>query len=593
MEARSSTSMMRTSVLGADLGGLTPADGDDGGHPVGDVEGDDLEGLTLVEVDGAGVHDAERPPGVDGPHHVAAAVGDAVLLGRRAAQTDPPRRRAPFRPERRASSHLQHVVEHEVPDAVGQVVRPPPLVGGGEGQLVGGAGQVGEQDVAVRRVDDGRLGGAGEELVGMGHEPLVELVAAGHEDGEGGGGAASRPPGLLPHRGDGAGEAVDHAGVEPPDVDAELQRAGGDDAVEAAVEELVLDGTALGGEVAAPVGPHVAAAAESSLGLGCHQLGALAAAAEGDGPVPAGHEAGDQRRRLGVGGGPGAGAFVDERRVPQGEQALAVRRCVIGDRRDVQTAQRRRQGRRLADGRRREDERRVGAQVVAEPPQAPEELGDVAAEHPSEGVQLVHHHVAQAHEERRPPAVVGQQPGVEHVGVGQHHRGVGSREGALLGRGVAVVAARHHARQRQGGERPELVPGERLGGEQHQSGARSTSLPRRRFADHRLVAQRLARCGAGGDGHRAPGAGKVDRRCLVLPQPVHAETAPHRRRQRRGGLGVASRASREPLEVDQAVVRRQRPHDGLELHPTTLPRPRTSVPRRPRCGRVVAGGPSG
>ncbi len=78
--------------LGAHLGGLGAVDRHDRGDPVGDVEFDDLERLALVQVDGARVHDAERPPGVDRADHLTLAVGDPVLLGGAAAQPHLPRR---------------------------------------------------------------------------------------------------------------------------------------------------------------------------------------------------------------------------------------------------------------------------------------------------------------------------------------------------------------------------------------------------------------------------------------------------------------------------------------------------------------------
>ena len=59
--------------------------------------------------------------------------------------------------------------------------------------------------------------------------------------------------GLLAKRSDRSRETVDHARVEPADVDAELEGARGDDAGETAVEQLGLDLPALGREVAASV----------------------------------------------------------------------------------------------------------------------------------------------------------------------------------------------------------------------------------------------------------------------------------------------------------------------------------------------------
>ena len=147
-------------------------------------------------------------------------------------------------------------------------------------------------------------------------------------------GWASRPgpPGLLPHRRDRAGEAVEHAGVEPADVDAELERGGGDDAPQIAVEQLALDLASLAGEVAAAVRPHLRCQVGGQLppDVGRDQLGALATATEGDGAMAAPHELGDHAGRLAVGrrcsDRPASTAGI-----PQHEEPLAAGRAVVGD----------------------------------------------------------------------------------------------------------------------------------------------------------------------------------------------------------------------------------------------------------------------
>ena len=97
------------------------------------------------------------------------------------------------------------------------------------------------EDERIRRVDHRRLGRTGDHLGGMGHEPLIELVLSGDEDGEGLLALSARSPHLLAHRCDRAGEPVEHAGVETADVDAELERGGGDDTAEPPAEQLALD----------------------------------------------------------------------------------------------------------------------------------------------------------------------------------------------------------------------------------------------------------------------------------------------------------------------------------------------------------------
>lgn len=87
-----------------------------------------------------------------------------------------------------AAPHRQLVVAHQPPHAVLQVpVGPPPLVGMGEGQLVGSAPQVGVEHMWVRRVDHRRLRLPLLELLGVADQPPVELVVAGDQDGHRGG----------------------------------------------------------------------------------------------------------------------------------------------------------------------------------------------------------------------------------------------------------------------------------------------------------------------------------------------------------------------------------------------------------------------
>ena len=93
---------------------------------------------------------------------------------------------------RRRVAQPEPVVEHQLrtPSSRSSGHR---FVTAAQGQLVGGAGEVGEQHVGVGRVDHRRLGRTAEDLAGMAHEPLVELVVAGHQHGQRGCGPPGRP----------------------------------------------------------------------------------------------------------------------------------------------------------------------------------------------------------------------------------------------------------------------------------------------------------------------------------------------------------------------------------------------------------------
>ena len=123
-----------------------------------------------------------------------------------------------------------------------------------ERQLEGGAAHVVQQDQQLVRRDARVLGRGAEKELGIAHDELVERLARGHQHAERRAVATPGPAEPLPGGGDGARIAVQDAHVERPDVDAELQRRGRDDAVDVAGAQLLLGGAALGRQVAAAVG---------------------------------------------------------------------------------------------------------------------------------------------------------------------------------------------------------------------------------------------------------------------------------------------------------------------------------------------------
>ena len=174
-----------------------------------------------AEVDGA---DQLAGAGVDDRDAVAArrvrsdTAGGRELVG--AARDVACRRGAragrPVADERSRRSSRQRGPERL---GVGRLQRP----------LVRRAQQVRGVDLLVLVVEDRRLDRAVEELVGVAAEELVERVLAGDVDRQ----PAPAAPGAAPHlaqRGDRARERHADRGVERADVDAQLQRVGGDDA---------------------------------------------------------------------------------------------------------------------------------------------------------------------------------------------------------------------------------------------------------------------------------------------------------------------------------------------------------------------------
>jgi len=162
--------------------------------------------------------------------------------------------------------------------------------------------------------------------------------------------------------------------------------------------------------------------------------------------------------------------------------------------------------RRIADRRRRQQEHRLAAVKTRDPLQAPHHVGEVRAEHAAVHVQLVDHHVAQLGEEARPVGVVREDPGVQHVGVGQQHRAALARGPARVDRRVAVIgdrAALQAGFAQQRAQRGFLIARQRLGRKEVERARRR--ILRQRLEHGQVVTKALARRGRRGDHHVAAG----------------------------------------------------------------------------------------
>ena len=199
--------------------------------------------------------------------------------------------------------------------------------------------------------------------------------------------------------------------------------------------------------------------------------------------------------------------------------------------------------------------------------------GRRGSEDAPQGVQLVDHDVAEPHEEGGPAGVVGEQAHVEHVGVGQQHRGVAPGPGPGVGVAVAVVAGGHDAGEVEVGQRAELVLGQRLGREEEQRGAGAgpPRPPRPPAPGSRATSPRPCRW------PRPPTARPGRGRWPWPGGPTDGRRAggPDGRRQGRPGRACGP-PGREALEVDQAAVVEPGEH-LLQVHPVTVAR-RTHVP---------------
>jgi hypothetical protein len=112
---------------------------------------------------------------------------------------------------------------------------------------------VGELDRQVARVQHRALGRLSHEPVGIVGDELIRRRHRQDHDGVRELVAPARSPHLLPEAGPRPRKAALHHHLQAPDVDAELERVGGDDAEELAVDERALDRAALLGCVAGAV----------------------------------------------------------------------------------------------------------------------------------------------------------------------------------------------------------------------------------------------------------------------------------------------------------------------------------------------------
>ena len=120
------------------------------------------------------------------------------------------------------------------------------------------------EHVGVVRVEDGGLDRCAEQRLGVVDQVGVERVVAGDQHAEGVLAAAPGPADLLPQRRAGAREAGHQHGVEPGDVDAELEGVGGGQPEQPPAAQRLLERAALLGQVAAAVGRDPVRAARAS-----------------------------------------------------------------------------------------------------------------------------------------------------------------------------------------------------------------------------------------------------------------------------------------------------------------------------------------
>ena len=387
-------------------------------------------------VRGAAVDGAQQASGagLDDRHRLAAAAAD-VDVGPSATGPVPAGRPAP----QLSGGHelVELGLRHRATE-VAEVLRR-------QRQLGRGAAQLRAEHVGVGRVGDGGLDRPAEHRPRVVGEVVVQRVVAGDEDDQRLLLRPPGPPGLLPQRGERARVAGQHDGVQPGDVDAELQRVRRRHAEQVAGRQGPLQLAALLGQVAAAVGVHpahevvAAAVVQQAAGLLGHRLRAAPRPDERQRPGAALHEVGEQRG--GVRGGraaqrrPVLAGALGQRRLPQREGRAGPGRAVGGDRLDGRAHQPGRGRGGVGDRGRGQHEHRLRAVAAADAAQPAQHVPDVRPEDAAVGVALVDDHVGHPAQRARPLLVGRQDPAVQHVRVGDDPPRVPPDPVPLLARG--------------------------------------------------------------------------------------------------------------------------------------------------------------
>ena len=402
--------------------------------------------VSQVDVDGlvVQVHLGRRL--VHLADHLVAALGgvhDHDVARSGAAQGDLLRRVGSVGPEPAAPAETHHSV-------LLQVVQELPVAAGQglvflERQLEHRALELIVEDEDVLRVNPAGLRRAAEEVLRVADQVLVHRRGGGHQHRQADRRAPPGTAGLLPGRGDRAGKAGQDRDVQPADVDAQFQGVGGHDPQNLPLPQAPLDGTPLVGQVPAPVGGHLDPAVlgvqvlQGFTDVGGDELGAQARAGEHDGLDALFEQPrGDPRGFL---DDPFADPLdrVHEGRIVQHEVPRPRRSAVVVEEHDGLLDDPLGQLPGIADGGGTADKPGPGAVERRHPLEAADQVGHMRAEHPAVGVDLVDDHEAEGLEELDPLGMVGQHPGVKHVGIGDHQPPLfAHRDPDRLG-GVSVV----------------------------------------------------------------------------------------------------------------------------------------------------------
>ncbi len=537
----------------------------DQGHVRIEVQDGHPQHTALVQVDRTGVHLPVGPHLIDVTDHLPRLrIDDTHRRPTGTPQADLGSRPVAPGPEVAVITPAQAPGGDVLGQQPGGIHAEPPL---GflvvQGCLLAGAAQVRREQDRVAGVDDRLLGRPGEQLPGMGDQEVIERILLRDQHRRC---RLAPPPGTpdpLPERSGRPRPAGQHHRVEARDVDAELQRLRRGHPPQGPVPQPRLQGAPVLGQVAGPIGGdrpgqglslRVMLIGEPFPRDGCDHLGGLPAPGEGQGLYPRCHEGCQQVGRL-LQGRAAPLAVLLERWQPQAEVQRAVGRAVDDDLGDRDAGQRSSVGARVADGRRRQQEPRVGAVALEQTPEPSQYQCDVAAEHPACHMGLVDDDHAATVQHIGPPLVRAEQGGVQEIGVGHDPVGTATHRLPFRPGGVAVEDRRPQPRQPQLSERAQLVVRQRLGRRQLQD--HGAIVGGQHLQRGELEAEALARGRARRQDHMLAVTDPAQRLCLVGPQlgdPDLLQSCSQDGRQVGRDRHRAGGACGEPFEVDEPAV---------------------------------------
>ena len=256
----------------------------------------------------------------------------------------------------------------------------------------------------------------------MCNDKLIQRRRIGDHDDQARAFAPAGTASLLPCGSDRAGITAHHARLEGTDIDAQLEGVGGDDGIYGAVSQTVFDFTAFSGKISAPVTANASALAQ---GIGNQFFQLLSkdldldpALGKDDRLDTVADQHGGNHARFTESAFSDPQLPVDYRRIIKDKVAFACRRAVTVDLDYRASDQGLGQFFRILDRRGAEYELRMAAVELAQPEQATQDVGQVAAKYPAVCMDLVNDDKAQVFEQFDPLGVMRENTGMQHVWIG-------------------------------------------------------------------------------------------------------------------------------------------------------------------------------